>query len=75
MTIHANRLILGFAKIASYFRTPVVTAGQAQRHCDLRGWGLASAFKPRLRLRQGLPLVLETVLVVGGSLGVNMTPR
>ena len=39
------------------------------------GGGLASAFKPRLRLRQGLPLMLETVPVVGGSPGVNMTPR
>ena len=37
--------------------------------------GLASAFKPLLRLRQGLPLVLQTVPVVGGSLGVSMTPR
>ena len=39
------------------------------------GGDLASVFKPRLRLRQGLPLVLQTVPVVGGSLGVNMTPR
>ena len=39
------------------------------------GGGLASAFKPRLRLRQGLPLALETVPVVGGSLSVIMTPR
>ena len=39
------------------------------------GAGLASAFKPRLRLRQGLPVMLEMVPVVGGSLGVNMTPR
>ena len=28
-----------------------------------------------VRLRQGLPLMLEMVPVVGGSLGVNMTPR
>ena len=39
------------------------------------GGGLASAFKPRLRLRQGLPLVLETVHETAGSLGVKMTPR
>ena len=39
------------------------------------GGGVASAFKPRLRRRQGLRLVLETVPVVGGSLGVNMAPR
>ena len=39
------------------------------------GGGLACAFKLCLRLRQDLPLVLETVPVVGGSLGVNMTPR
>ena len=32
---------------------------------DNGGGGLASAFKPRPRLRQGLPLVLETVAVVG----------
>ena len=32
-------------------------------------------FKPRFRLRQGLPLVLETVPIVGGPLGVNMTPK
>ena len=38
------------------------------------GGGLASAFKPRLRLRQGLPLMMDMVPVVGGSLGVNMTP-
>ena len=30
---------------------------------------------PRLRLRQGLPPVLETELLVGGSPGVKMTPR
>ena len=39
------------------------------------GGGLASAFKPRLKLRQGLPLMLEMGPVVGDSLGVNMTPR
>ena len=55
--------------------TPMVTIGREQRHCDRRGGGLASAFKPRLRRRQGLPLMLETVPVVGGSLAVNMTPR
>ena len=37
--------------------------------------GLASVLKPRLRLQQGPPLVLETAPVVGGSLGVNITPR
>ena len=37
--------------------------------------GLASTFKPRLRLRPSLPLVLVTVPVVGGSLGVNTTTR
>ena len=67
MTIHANRLILGFGKIASYFRTPAVTAGPEQHHCDRRGGGgLPPRFKPRLRLQQGLPLVLETVPVIGG---------
>ena len=43
-----NRLILGSAKIASYFRTPMITIGREQRHCDWRGEGLASAFKPHL---------------------------
>ena len=37
--------------------------------------GLAPAFKPRFRLRQGIPLVVETVQVVGSSRGLNMTPR
>ena len=32
------------------------------------GGRLATAFKPRLRLRQGLPLVLGTVPLVGGRL-------
>ena len=52
-----------------------LTAGQEERHCDRRGGGLASTFKPCLRLRQGLPLVLETVRETAGSLGVKMTPR
>ena len=39
------------------------------------GGGLASTFKPRLKLRKGLPLMLEMVPVVGGLLGVNVTPR
>ena len=75
MTIDANRLILGSAKIASFFRTAMFTIGREQHHWDLRGGGgLTSAFKPRLRLRQGLPLMLEMLPLVGGSLGVNMTP-
>ena len=49
--------------------------GREQHHCDRRRGVLASAYKPRLRLRQGLPLMLEMVPVVGGSLGVNMIPR
>ena len=32
VTRHANQLILGFRKIGSYFRTPVVMAGGEQRH-------------------------------------------
>ena len=78
MTIHATRLILGVGKNGSYFRTPVVTAGREQRNCDRMGpggGGLASTVKPRLRLRPSLPLVLVTVPVVGGSLGVNTTTR
>ena len=51
MTIHANRLILGFAKIASYFRTLVVTAGQEQSHCDL--WGGGGGLPPRLSPASG----------------------
>ena len=31
--------------------------------------------KPRFRLQQGLPLVLETVPVIGNSLGGNMASR
>ena len=34
MTIDANRLIRGFAKIASYFRTPMVTVGWGRAHFE-----------------------------------------
>ena len=74
MTIHANRLILGFEKIASYFRTLVLTARQERANLT-RGGGLGFTFKLCLRRRQGVPLVLETLPMVGGSLGVNMTAR
>ena len=48
MTIHANRLILGFTKIASYFRNAVVTANLEQRRCDLRGGALPLRLSPAL---------------------------
>ena len=47
--IDANRLILESAKIASYFRTPMITIG-GNSTVVTRGAGLASAFKPCLRL-------------------------
>ena len=39
----ANRLILGAAKIASYFPTPRITIGREQRHCD-RSWAGSYSF-------------------------------
>ena len=39
------------------------------------GGGLPSRFKPHLRLRHGLALVLETVREAAGSPSVEMTPR
>ena len=59
--------------MGSDLRTPLVTASREQRQ-RLDAVVLVSVFNNPLRLRQGLPLVLETVLVVGGSLGVGMTP-
>ena len=44
-----NRLILAFAKIASYFRTPMIAIDWEQRHCERRGGGgVASHLSPAL---------------------------
>ena len=71
VTSHANRPILGSGKIS----TVQLSRPAGNSAIETGRGGLASVFKPRLRLQHGLPLVLELVSLVGGSLGVNMKPR
>ena len=45
-----QRLILGSAKVASYFLTPMITIGREQRHCDRGGGG---GLPPRFSFASG----------------------
>ena len=75
VTHHANRPIYGPERLA-HILTASCHGRPGATPLRLEMGGFASVFKPCFRLRKPpLPLVVETVPLVGSSLDVKLTPR